>query len=703
MPKQALNITDFSGGVNKVVNKRDIQDNQSPLINNLVAHHPGSIKMGGFFLSESNATSFGFNQVDDNKIATYLQPSAHFVKHYSIASLAISSGVGTITAGSAKELDLSVGTTFQFTNNTTSTFDVIIGRNYQITSNNGDGVHEFNYHIAGGTISGTETGSHIIVGGELVIEGHGNTYKAYSGTNQNRLILMSNGMGKFGYWDLATTAFIGSTHNHVTALGTNKWLFSTQYLWDFNQVNRFDTLDGFHTYSVSDNQLTINTIESFYVDGVVRVIEDMPKTWHYGFCRRPVGYYYIPQHVKFGTVDADNIVTSPGINYLSGWYPLRSHCLSPGEYRNAWDYNNSGFNQCAGTLYSGNRATLTLMSANELVKPDYSNQVNIFISGVSTIGTGEFQCAEDSEHSKMAIGISYIYDDIDQITIGNYSQESSITKLTTDGLAPDGTNELITIVSGVDNTALLIGARVNVDDIPDGDIHSTVGYTSRFNNSASSIHTVMGEQGSKDLNYGFNNMNIWNPRIVGANIWLMQTAFDVIEPSLLGTLNFYGNSSIHGISNSHDSFEASPWSTDGQAFKVVSPPIMDYYSHTGYTHTEQHQVWYKTSAIVNRKLYVGNIAYFSSIDPLKMNDTDTLESHPDKLLMSIDSNKFDIMPISNALEIAKFDGQDIVHLENFNNELLVFKTNDLFTIDCTGERELLKATHRGKGIQKSLC
>jgi len=346
-----------------------------------------------------------------------------------------------------------------------------------------------------------------------------------------------------------------------------------------------------------------------------------------------------------------------------------------------------------------------MISAGHLVQPDNTHQVSICIAGntdVQTIQGGDWQCIEGNVHNYIGLGISFIYDSIDQSTPGNFSQESSITKLTTDGLAPSGSNESIQISSGVDDTSLLIGIGVNLQvggNLIADPLTGDAGYINHYPGEVFQVH---GESYNSEMNNGFSNFQLWNPRLVGANIWVTKFADDLDEPVLLGTINFYGDSAKYGLSKSHDGSSSPEWAKSDdlhyQSFLVESVPIMDYLSHTGYDVNEQHQVWYKTSAIVNRKLYVGNVAYFSSPDPLKINDGEPIEKHPDKILMSVAPNKFDIHPVGLGLELAKFDGQDIICLKNFNNELLIFKTNDFYTVDCSGEDEILKNTFVGKGI-----
>ena len=63
------------------------------------------------------------------------------------------------------------------------------------------------------------------------------------------------------------------------------------------------------------------------------------------------------------------------------------------------------------------------------------------------------------------------------------------------------------------------------------------------------------------------------------------------------------------------------------------------------------------------------------------------------------------MPESSFLDIIKHDGQDIVKMLAIGQKLLVFKHDDLFIIDCSGEFEFLDSVQKGHGIVNatSIC
>ena len=128
---------------------------------------------------------------------------------------------------------------------------------------------------------------------------------------------------------------------------------------------------------------------------------------------------------------------------------------------------------------------------------------------------------------------------------------------------------------------------------------------------------AIAENRGKQNNNGNSNIDAWNPRIVGAKIYIIENNVEVLEdPLYLATINFYGEESKHGISEDHNFQSSTSWTqntSDSNIYyqgilDIEDPPILSYFGWHNYNHNEQINVWYKTSAIVNRKLYVGNVS-----------------------------------------------------------------------------------------------
>ena len=101
MAKDSLNIIDFSGGFNNVVNKRDLQDNESALVVDLLSYNSGALKSSGAFVALDNfgkdQNGFGENVALLNS-CWYLQPSHHFMQYNKGVAVAPDSATCTITS-----------------------------------------------------------------------------------------------------------------------------------------------------------------------------------------------------------------------------------------------------------------------------------------------------------------------------------------------------------------------------------------------------------------------------------------------------------------------------------------------------------------------------------------------------------------------------------------------------------------------------
>ena len=115
MPKGIHNIVDFSGGLNKVTDSRDIAENEAADLDGFLNLNPGKLTVtGGFtrptthkFISETKGFSGEFYT---NGFANlyYVNPS-HGFKYSMKANVGISSNLATITNASSHPHGLTVG------------------------------------------------------------------------------------------------------------------------------------------------------------------------------------------------------------------------------------------------------------------------------------------------------------------------------------------------------------------------------------------------------------------------------------------------------------------------------------------------------------------------------------------------------------------------------------------------------------------
>jgi hypothetical protein len=193
---------------------------------------------------------------------------------------------------------------------------------------------------------------------------------------------------------------------------------------------------------------------------------------------------------------------------------------------------------------------------------------------------------------------------------------------------------------------------------------------------------------------------------------------------------------------SPSSYVAAPAIGDDNAF-IRPPKIVTYRDLNGYGHDESITARWKTSAIVNGRVYIGNYerphkTFFQTGSEYNGESYDNFEAigypqynrdrggtlyypgstgmhgqasmistrrlFPDGLCKT-PVGKYDTFPENEDHEItfmtASNDGDEIVHLESYSDKLLVFKSKKLIILDCTNDNERIEAEHAGMGLDGS--
>ena len=102
---------------------------------------------------------------------------------------------------------------------------------------------------------------------------------------------------------------------------------------------------------------------------------------------------------------------------------------------------------------------------------------------------------------------------------------------------------------------------------------------------------------------------------------------------------------------------------------------------------------WKTSTIINRRMYIGNVA--------KIDESgNVLETFGDRVVKSL-PNQFDRFHEDSWVEVVSADGDDIIHLENYAERILQFKRKTLFIINVSGGNEFLEGQYKHLGIDNS--
>jgi len=704
MAKDVLNIVDFSGGINKAVDKRDLELNQISNSDGLISYQPGKLTLDGAFNTipglNENVGSFSSQYISEGIPNLYaVFPEFGFRIFGKAKCTGVSGSTGTFTvepANSYHSLDLGAKLTIVVS---------IVSGEAQVNTANIQGknliiteiVSNTSFKAEDATSFSTDDIFYYVLNGEydsneFLLSNPSSSYK------NNKFFLRATQYGKFGFYNIGDFRYwYGNSDSlYTNYFGNDSWFFDTQYLWDWQQ-GRGGSGAGFAINSTK-------VLDAYYDNGVFRLMLDPPKTFSKGHCKRPMGLYAISNKQYYFNKNAED----EKLIINKGWYPLRSHCLSPEEYHNTSEYidsdtfNPHNFNGAGSIKTDTTDATLSEWDSavSDPIGLEYDSSVlipNQFSIGVGTGNNakpGDWQFASNEIDSKIGLGVSLLYDNLDN------PLESSISKVVVESTLA----ETVSIGSGQNDKALYLYYKIYTGD-------------NTLTENQSSFTNINNELGKKavpefrgsGMNSGYSNFGQWNPRIVGANVWLMHNNEGAIEdPLWLATINFNFDSSSKGLSFSHDGVEAtSNWESTSAGNGVVhqliagipSVPVLTYSLKNGYKYTDNIHAWYKTSAIVNRRLYAGNVSYYSK----KTNDIDSSEApihYPDRILRS-PVNKFDILPESSFLDIMNNDGQDIVKLVNFNQKLLVYKQDDLFVIDCSGEFEYLETTHKGVGISSA--
>ena len=233
-------------------------------------------------------------------------------------------------------------------------------------------------------------------------------------------------------------------------------------------------------------------------------------------------------------------------------------------------------------------------------------------------------------------------------------------------------------------------------------------------NQESLIRKLVDESTTTDTSFTFSNNDrppdiavycqystSWNPRITGAVVYMKRLLDKQWYPQL--ELDF-----IRGVGKAIFSDKERPVqykslsSADSYIFQFYQTDLLEpqfaqtYESRTGISHDEKaiSHLW-KTSCISNRRAYIGN---------LKSSYEDgTIKYAPDTMVRSL-PNKFDIFPISESVDVAIHDGEEITALESFNDRILQFKEQTLNIINAAQDVEFLeeKLDYRGVSHQASV-
>ena len=217
--------------------------------------------------------------------------------------------------------------------------------------------------------------------------------------------------------------------------------------------------------------------------------------------------------------------------------------------------------------------------------------------------------------------------------------------------------------------------------------------------NADKIMTIGTSTHSPQIRLCLKYSHVWNPRVVGINLymkrvskttnepWYLQAKYDLIQGK--GQRMPSGNEVDFTFDPSVDEFQCFFERED-----LLTPNLGDTYtSETGVTEDEKSLFsQYRTAVVANRRTYIGG---------LKVNYTDLSQAARNIMgdtIIKSPVNRFDTFPLSNKIEAAVRDGDAIVALAEYADRLLEFKKRSLYIINISKDAEYLEDSHMHKGV-----
>tara|TARA_R110002020_G_scaffold391607_1_gene602011 strand:+ start:7592 stop:10363 length:2772 start_codon:yes stop_codon:yes gene_type:complete len=207
------------------------------------------------------------------------------------------------------------------------------------------------------------------------------------------------------------------------------------------------------------------------------------------------------------------------------------------------------------------------------------------------------------------------------------------------------------------------------------------------------------------LNYQFVvNQTVFPVTCKGFSIYIWYLNGELEDPLWLGRALFDSNKGWEGHDGTRLPWQAATNATvhsNNDSLSVINAqgsndlrmrqfPVLTYRLRNGYKHDLDSATFrYKTSTLINRKLYIGNVMQVSGSLHNRI--------YSDRIIKS-PVNKFDILPENSFIDVSTNDGESIIKLIGFQNKLLQFKEQTLYVIDVSETYEYLEAEEKFKGV-----
>ena len=306
MPKKALNINDFSGGIVSNKNPRDLADNECQASSGFVSINPGELTLSSGFVHpvgfQNNEGGYQQEVISQGMINSWLVQPEYGFRRFIVAEFNSSSGgYSTYTSKGTTNYNAS-GDAWTTINHglTTGLRIAAIKTSTALSPGAGSHVYGMVKKLTDSTFkipdAAAKTGI-VLFAIEATYDENGlvggHAAPEETSVTNNKYILKTFDQGMFGFYNIGLygTGFYGEVdRNAYQGLhGDDPWLFDTQYLWDWNQKG------GEQTTSFS----TTPVLDAFYDNGHFRVMIKPGENWEYGFCRRPVTFVHLSDKINF--------------------------------------------------------------------------------------------------------------------------------------------------------------------------------------------------------------------------------------------------------------------------------------------------------------------------------------------------------------------------------------------------------------------
>jgi len=193
--------------------------------------------------------------------------------------------------------------------------------------------------------------------------------------------------------------------------------------------------------------------------------------------------------------------------------------------------------------------------------------------------------------------------------------------------------------------------------------------------------------------------NNWRKRVTGCKVymreiksaassdkseWFPQVVCDFVKGEVTAIESGHTQSAYYDTGGTQHVFYL------GKQYLIRPHKRSTYEIETGVPEDEEVTMMrWKTSAVANRRLYVGNILVgYPDGREVRMGDT---------MIKSV-VNKFDLLPLSQKIDVVVQDGDEIVKIIEYADRILQFKKKTLYIVNISQDEEFLEGSYEGKGV-----